>query len=226
MPVNFARLKLEPVFTQRCLYLFVALLLLVAAMPFLTESWSGRIAGNIVNVFVLLAATAAVSRSNVAFLLSCVIGLLTLGFQVSAFAWDESRLLAISWVFASGFYAVTVCYLLRYVLLPSILDIDKLYGCAAVYLMLAVLWAYLYALIQHFFPGSFAASAHVSNPLSTADLLHYSFAVQTTTGFGDIVPVLPAARSLTMIQEAIGVLYIAILIARLAGVYSQDRDQR
>jgi hypothetical protein len=226
MPLNFARIKLEPVFTQRCFYLFAAMLLFIFAVPFLTESWNGRIAGNIVNVFVLLAATAAVSRSNLVFLVSFLIGILTLGFQLLAFVWDESSYLPISWMFAAGFYAVTVCYLLHYVLRPSILDIDKLYGCAAVYLMLAVLWTYLYAIGQHFFPGAFAIGGNASEPLPIADLLHYSLAVQTTTGFGDIVPVLALARSLTMIQEAVGVLYIAILIARLASVYSRDGAQR
>jgi len=124
---------------------------------------------------------------------------------------------------SAAFYTATACYLLRYVFLPSILDIDKLYGCAAVYLLLAVLWTYLYAIAQHFFPGAFAAGGNARDALSIADLLHYSFAVQTTTGFGDIVPVLASARSLTMEQEAIGVLYIAILVARFAGVYTQER---
>jgi hypothetical protein len=225
MAIDFARIKLETIFTHRCFYLFVALLLLIAAAPFLTDNRNGRIAGNIVNIFVLLAGTAAVSRSNVAFLISCLIGLLTVGFQVLAFALDELRYLPISWMFAAGFYVVTVCYLLRYVLSPSVLDIDKLYGCAAVYLMLGVLWAYLYAIAQHFFPGANAAGGNAVDPRSTADLLYYSFSVQTTTGFGDIVPVLAPARSLTMLQEAIGVLYISILIARLAGIYSHERDQ-
>jgi hypothetical protein len=189
------------------------------------ESRNGRIVANIVSTFVLLASTAAVSRSNLVFLISLLIGLLTVGFQVLAFAWDESRYLPISWMFAASFYSVTVSYLLRYVLRPSILDIDKLYGAAAVYLMLIVLWAYLYGITQHFFPGAFAAGGNV-RALSNGDLLHYSVSVQTTTGFGDILPVLALARSLTMLQQVIGVLYIAILIARLAGVYSVDRDAR
>jgi hypothetical protein len=225
MPVNFARIKLEPVFTQRCFYLFVALLFLIVAIPFLLESRNGRIVGNIINAVVLLAATAAVSRSNVVFPTSLLIAALTIGFQVLAFAWDESRYLPISWTFAAGFYSVTICYLLRYVLRPSIRDIDKLYGAAAVYLMLIVLWAYLYGITQHILPGAFAAGGSV-RALSNGDLLHYSVSVQTTTGFGDILPVLAASRSLTMLQQVIGVLYIAILIARLAGIYSVDRDRQ
>ena len=41
----------------------------------------------------------------------------------------------------------------------------------------------------------------------------------TSTGFGDIVPVHPVARMLSVLEQVAGVLFIAILIARLAGTY-------
>jgi hypothetical protein len=225
MPINFARIKLEPVFKQRCFYLFLALVALLTAVPFLTETRNGRFAGNVVNIFVLLAATAAVSRSNLAFFISIVLGVLTLVFQALAFSRDETHYLLISWMLAATFYALTISYLLRYVLRPTIMDIDKLYGGAAVYLMLVVLWGYFYAIGQHFFPGSFALGGNARDALPMGDLLYYSFTVLTSTGFGDIVPVLPPVRSLTMLQQAVGVLYVAILISRLAGVYAMHHDR-
>jgi Na+/citrate or Na+/malate symporter len=44
----------------------------------------------------------------------------------------------------------------------------------------------------------------------------------TTAGFGDIVPVLPVARGLTMLKQVVGVLYVAILIARLSKMYPTE----
>ena len=41
----------------------------------------------------------------------------------------------------------------------------------------------------------------------------------TSTGFGDIAPAHPVARMLCVLEQIIGVLFIAILIARLAGTY-------
>src|SRR4029453_15898594 len=38
----------------------------------------------------------------------------------------------------------------------DVLTSDKLYGAAATYLLLGVAWAYLYAILQHLEPGSFA----------------------------------------------------------------------
>jgi hypothetical protein len=43
--------------------------------------------------------------------------------------------------------------------------------------------------------------------------------VLTSTGFGDIVPRAPIAQSLTVAEEIIGILFVAILVARLAGIY-------
>jgi hypothetical protein len=43
--------------------------------------------------------------------------------------------------------------------------------------------------------------------------------VLTTSGFGDITPVLIQSRFLATPEEVTGVMYVAILIARLTGVY-------
>ena len=82
--------------------------------------------------------------------------------------------------------------------------------------MLGVTWAYFYGVIQYFFPGAFAPAGA---PLNQLDFLYFSFTVLTTVGFGDIVPVHPVARGVTTIEQIIGVLYVAILIARLSGMY-------
>jgi len=52
-----------------------------------------------------------------------------------------------------------------------------------------------------------------------SDLLFFSFVTLTTLGYGDITPVTSAARSLAVIEAVFSVLYNAILIARLVGLY-------
>jgi hypothetical protein len=51
----------------------------------------------------------------------------------------------ISRAFGAGFYFITVGYLLGYVLRRQTFTADKLYGAAAAFLMLGVLWSYFYA---------------------------------------------------------------------------------
>ena len=51
------------------------------------------------------------------------------------------------------------------------------------------------------------------------EVIYFSFTVLTTTGFGDIAALSPQARSLANLESICGVLFVAILIARLVGVY-------
>ena len=48
----------------------------------------------------------------------------------------------------------------------------------------------------------------------------------STTGFGDIVPVSSAARSAVILEQFVGVLYVALVISRLAGFAGATRDER
>jgi hypothetical protein len=95
---------------------------------------------------------------------------------------------------------------------------DKLFGAASAYLMLGVLWMFLYALIGNFYPASFMVAGVVTTP-EVIDFLYFSFTVLTSTGFGDIVPVTRQARAICVLEQLAGALFVAILIARLAGVY-------
>jgi len=55
--------------------------------------------------------------------------------------------------------------------------------------------------------------------LSWSDAMYFSFTVLTSTGFGEITPVTDMARSLIVIEQVLGVMYVAFLVARLANLY-------
>ena len=223
MAITYTRFHLARVFTQRCFYLFLALLLLITLGPLAVESATGRIAANALNGFILLATIAAVGRTTLSFVIALLLAAPTVGFQVVSLRFDMPQFLMISYGFGAAFYTAAIVYLLGYVFRREVMTDDKLYGAAAAYLMTGVLWAYFYALVQHFFPASFAAGARTT--LNVVDFIYYSFSVLTSNGFGDIVPVLPLARSVTVLEQIAGMLFVAILIARLAGIYPPRRQQ-
>jgi hypothetical protein len=53
-------------------------------------------------------------------------------------------------------------------------------------------------------------------PNLTANHIDFSFVTLTSTGYGDIVPMHPIARSLANLEAIIGQLYPATLLARLS----------
>ena len=223
MAIGLARTALAQVFFQRCFYLFVAVLALVMAVLLLEPTPRGRIMLNVGNLFVVVAAVAAVGRTQLSFVIALLLAAPTLFFQWLAVDNGDTQFLLHSWAFGAALYALTIGYQLRYVFQRDVMTADKLYGAAAAYLMLGVLWGYLYAIADHLQPGSFAfGGATVSPPIG--DLLYFSFTVLTSTGFGDAVPVLRYARGLCVLEQLVGALFLAIMIARLAGVYPPRRE--
>jgi hypothetical protein len=62
-------------------------------------------------------------------------------------------------------------------------------------------------------------SMHGENMNNFGDYMYYVIITMATVGYGDVVPVLPVARSLSTFIAISGQLYVAILIAMLVGKY-------
>ncbi len=218
MAISSARESLARIFYQRCFWLFIALAVLIAAVSFAPGSDQGRIVLNLVNMLLLIAAVAAVGRTTLSFVGAMLLALAAAWFQFHGLSDADEELLAKSWIFNGALYFFTTAYLLRYVFQPRIMTQDKLFGAAAAYLMLGVLWAYLYVIIGFYYPESFTVAGQPGR-LDYADALYLSLTVLTSTGFGDITPLTRQARGVCMVEQVAGALFLAILIARLAGVY-------
>jgi hypothetical protein len=93
-----------------------------------------------------------------------------------------------------------------------------------VYLNLATIFASAFAMIWNLSPTAFAnLPAPTGNPDEFATILYFSLTTLTTTGYGDIVPVDPFARSLANLESVLGQFYLAITVARLVTLEMADR---
>ena len=57
-----------------------------------------------------------------------------------------------------------------------------------------------------------------------SDFTYYSFATITSLGAAGITPVSPQARSVSIVESILGVLYLAVLIAKLIAGYRPRSD--
>ena len=129
---------------QRCFYLFVALLVLVAGAPLIEPTPHGRIAVNFISVFVIVAAVATLGRTAGSFVIALLLAVPTVALHSDALKANHPDMLIWSWAFASALYSSpTLIYLLRYVFQQAVMTADRLWGAAAAYLLIGVLWAYL-----------------------------------------------------------------------------------
>jgi len=94
---------------------------------------------------------------------------------------------------------------------------DMIMAGASEYVLIAILWAWLYLLIETVYPGSFSVAGA---KMDRSGLLYFSFVTLTTTGYGDILPISVQARSLAVLETITGQLFIAITVARLVSLYT------
>ncbi len=98
-------------------------------------------------------------------------------------------------------------------------------GAIGLYLLIAMLFAFLYSLAEEVAPGAFSMPGGGSRAASSSGEAFYYFSIVTltTVGFGDITAVHPLVRSLVMLEALIGQLFPAILLARLVTLELETR---
>ena len=120
--------------------------------------------------------------------------------------------------------AFVVANLLLFVLRAPSVNGEVLCASIAAYLMLGLMWAMAYWLVDQMTPGG--AFAFNAGPQSMKGFtgFYFSFITLSTVGYGDITPVSRTARWLAAMEAMTGLLYVAVLIARLVALYSTPKS--
>ena len=110
---------------------------------------------------------------------------------------------------------------------------DTIIGSVCVYILIGATWAFFYSLVELLVPNSFQLT--ISGTAGNAgDLVHsrnypllmyYSFVTLCSLGYGDMLPISPAARMLSTAEAMVGQFYLAIFVARLISLYIPRRQQ-
>lgn len=98
--------------------------------------------------------------------------------------------------------------------------IDLIMAAASAYILLGLVWAYAYYLLEIFHPHSFKASENMGDNIW--NFYYFSFVTLTTTGYGDILAITKPARALSILEVIFGQLYLAIMISRLVGLHASQ----
>jgi hypothetical protein len=199
-------------------WLLFALLLQVLSYPFLEDYPGGRAAIAVFDLAILVLALRASQASGHETWLGYVLVVPAMVLHAAGALGEEgSFVYSTSLVAQALFHAFVVACLLRYMLRDEIMTRDELFAAAGLYVLMAFVFAYLYALIEHLLPRAFVINP-ANNPdgvIRWWDLLYFSFTCLTSVGFGEITPANDHARSLVMIQQMVGVLYFALVVSRL-----------
>lgn len=204
-----------------CTYLLLSLLALILVYPYCK---GGGVAGRVILAAlyscVLIGGTYATGRSRKSLLTGIILAAVGISLQWSALIAGKVLYFQLAAVTFLVSLTLAVAMVLRYLLMKGPVTADKLHGALAGYIRIAFFWAIVYALLESLDPESFnLGQKQQAGNAVLFPLLYFSFTTLTTVGYGDITPATDQARSLVMVEQVTGIFFVAVLIARLAGLY-------
>ena len=206
--------------------LLVCQLLAVLLYPFLSDSWPGRAVLGVVGMVVVGLALWAVRRTPALNVIAFALGLPALGFTVLDAAFPANDPIGLtSSLLHAPFYFYVSYGMIRYLFHDEHVSTDELYATGAAFTVVAWGFAYVFSAVEIIWPGSFATPGGSSDPNDWFQLLYLSFTTLTSVGLSDVAPVLAHARSVVMLEQLAGVMYVALVVARLVGLTITRRDR-
>jgi hypothetical protein len=198
------------------LSIFAGLLLLRVFVlpPLLPPSFEDSLAGHAVAALVLISGVLALAERGLAGRLLVPTAAASTAVMLASSVWIVPEPVIEGAELASVVLLLTVVLVQTFTAGP--VTRHRMLGGIAAYLLLGVAWAKAFALLEAVRPGSFSGA--IGAPGGRRGWFYFSFVTLTTVGYGDILPVHPAARSLAMLEAVTGPLYIAILLARLVSL--------
>lgn len=206
--------------------LLIALGLFFVCAPFVEEINGGDLIVSVLLSLVLLSAILAVAGSQRTLIVALLLALPTLAARwANHFRPD----LVPAGVFLIGgllMFIFVVAHLLRFVLRAPSVTSEVLCASISAYLMLGLIWTMAYWLVDQLTPGgAFSFNTNTgTQSMNGFNAFYFSFITLSTVGYGDITPLSRIARWLAALEAMTGLLYVAVLIARLVSLYSTPKS--
>jgi hypothetical protein len=155
--------------------------------------------------------TAIATTSDLALQVACVLGVLAVSQQISQ--------------------------ILLHALQIERVSVEKVSGSLAVFFLLGLNWALIYAALELLQPGSFAlsdppqavpitaaalqstAGAHATHMLGFSHLPFHSYMTLCATSYGSVAALTPPALAPSALETLLGQIYMAVLVSQLMGLH-------
>lgn len=198
--------------------LLFAQLIGLLIIPFLGQTTFGRLGVSLFGAVVLALAMWTIRSTPALTWMAILIGVPALALEVWGTIDPEQTFAVVAGHILLGiFYVYTAYGLVAYMFEDFWVTKDELWAVGACFTVIAWGFAYLYMGVQNIVPGSFASSGG-QDILTFQEMLFVSVSSFTGVGLSDVMPILPHAQSLVMIEQIGGVLYIAMVISRLVAL--------
>ncbi|XYJ09883.1 ion channel [Telluria sp. B2] len=205
--------------------LLLAQLLGMLLYPFLERTQFGHVTFNAFGIVILTFTTNMVRRTPGHTWISAAMAVPIIALLTAQMLFGLSYLQPWSSGLEALFYFYAAGSLIAYMMEDRKVTRDELFAAGATFTLLAWGFTHLYIVVQALSPGSFASAINSDLPRTWTELNYLSFALLSSTGIGDVIPLTVQARALASVEMFAGVMYLATVVARLIGLTMQPRPK-
>lgn len=215
-------------------HLFFILVTLFFLIPLFSEvvvapfPWVAGVLYLITFLIVLAGVTSVASHNRRVFRVTLLFSILAVSLNVLHLGWKLPGVLLahhVIMVFITGYYIIS---LTRYLFICRVVTLNTIYAALSAFLLIALLWAVMFSIMDVLRPEAFSVPMEMAGggpgietgSTGSFHSLYFSLVTITTLGYGDIYPLTSAARMLAGAEAFTGQMFIAVMIARLVGIYS------
>jgi hypothetical protein len=210
---------------HRFFLLFVFLLATLLLYPYAEASHFGfYYAFRLISGFALVASVYAAKIHRSLLLFAIVLAVPALFQRLVLPKADASLLSTLSIALSFVFDVVIIVVLFRRVFAAEHPTSETVFGALCIYLLVGFSFAGAYEMIAAFQPNAFYldAQTNLHTVPNRFDFVYYSFSSITSLGAAGITPVSYQVRAVSILEAILGILYLAVLIARLMGTYRRN----
>jgi hypothetical protein len=205
-------------FRERFSGLLIFIMAILILGPLLDEFVRIRIFIDILWTAVFASAIYAASRKKSHIIIAILLALPMLGGIWSRHFVGHHPLQVVGYMCGVAFILFAIIRMLIFIYSHKEVTRDLIIGAAVVYLLMAIMWTFVFTVVETLHPGSFNLPEGQSMEAGE-HFIYFSFVTLTTLGYGDITPVTRLARNLCTLEAVIGQLYLVVQVAWLVGVH-------
>ena len=209
-------------------FLLFSLVLILLAYPVISQYAAGRFILDVFVSLLLLSSLMAAVKTRRSLRIGLFLVVIIVISQWAETVTDAPALIFFSFVASTMFWIYVIVEILVDIFLHrKSVTSDMIFGALSVYLLIGIVFAFAFMIVETLAPGSFDGltfSMTGDDPREVHRFMYFSFVTITTLGYGDLLPILPAARALAYMEAILGQIYLTVLVARLVAMYISKKE--
>ena len=211
-------------FKSPFIYLMAVILAMVLTTPFLQDYIHLRVLLDVFYSAIFLTAMYVVGQEKRLVKLAAVFAVPMLLSLWAHYFFASAHLVSLGRVCGIIFFMLAIYHCGRFIFQSPQVTRDVIAAAVVIYLLMALMWSYAYALLESYQPGSFSYQEGLARS-PRQFFLYYSFVTLTTLGYGDITPLTEKAKSLTIMEAVVGQVYLVVVLAWLVGMHVSRKSK-